>query len=566
MKNLILWITLLLSSLTFAENKDGGNGQLVVIPKGQTKPVPYEAVRAWETGKYLNFYRLPNINGNIEPREKFNRHYGVYALEWLELIKKLSPILHRDLINAANNTSFRIVNELITWKHQPYPDGAVQYKSYQKAAFYNGEIIFSTPVMDKVGPLKDQLTSQQNQGFIVVHELINASYPEFSVDEKLKIGEAIIRAKIFNDSTVDFYYNLSTINPYFLSLLSDAESFEDLINELSHYENNQENLIFYKKVKEYAKNYAYTKSSISEVAAENIIAKKLITVEAINAYLADVNATLGQVDFTFKQSLVTFESLKEISKKLNISLADLLSVTDPISEKSFVAEGHAYIYPKFEAVFLGAINTLVNPIISSTKSLLQHYYNHVLKENALSSLTQSTISQAAEQIPDVENLGFKKLNSLFIPKLINSNLESFTTLIENSVSTFFCSKGICIDKNRTIAYAKWYNHSLDPMNPIAFPFRKGDFFLRLASSDSFALYSVDDVDLKDKVIETRLFFKRKRKYGVDYRDREMRKTIYGINSNLEELLFLDLAAIKNSGFDIKTNPNIWLPSENRYLD
>lgn len=556
MKTLILFLTILTSFSTIANNKDGGNGQLVVVMKGHKNPVPYEAARAWETGKYLNFYRLPNINGNIEPREKFNRYYAVHALEWLELIKKLSPILHQDLIQAATNTSFRIVNELITWKHQPYPDGEVKYKSYQKAAYYNGEIIFSTPIMDKIGPLKDrsnkvQLTAAQNQGFILVHELINASYPNFTVAEKLKIGEALIRAKIFNDSEDDVHYNLATVSPYFLTMLPDLESFTDLVDELIRYEKDQEKRSFLFKVNNYAKEYAYTNSVLSEVVEKNVINLKLKNANEITIYLKDIHRTLNEIGFTFKQNLITLESLKNIATSLNLVLADLLVIVDPVSKKSFLTEGQSYIDMKFKETFFSNIDELLKPVLTSSDGLTDDYFELLIRPEEESSFVKHQTYEISKKLIDKENLGFNNNDYNYIQKFISENYLALSSIFKKAIENHYTSKGIFFDLKKTINHFTWQINKYDPINAKPFPFATGDKFIT-PYYKHLRLYNVIDVDSKNKMITTRDSTNEKIKFAL--KDSVKRKT-YSIG-NIDRVLFLDLERIKSSGFDIENNPLI----------
>ena len=223
-------------SIRKSEVGGGGNGQLVVIPKNHTKPVPYESIRAWESGNYLNFYRLPQILGNQEPREQFNRPYAIYAQDWMEFIKTANPKIYEDLIKSAKRTSFRFISDHIAWDRKLPNLETIDYKKFETAAYYNGEIILSLPVMDSIGQLDGKITKEQNQGFIVVKELLHASYPHFNELEISKIGESLIRARFFGDTADDLLYNLSSVNIKFLAYQNDKESFLFVIEELIKYE------------------------------------------------------------------------------------------------------------------------------------------------------------------------------------------------------------------------------------------------------------------------------------------------------------------------------------------
>ena len=236
-KMMTFWMMLLIALSAFGQNsKGGGNGQLVVIPNGEVDPVPYEMAKSWDSGVYRNFYQLPNVNGNIERREKFNRMYGVHALKWMEILKSYAPKLHKDLEGAAKATKFRILSNYILWEHEPYPNGEVDYGTYEKAAFYNGEIIFSTLVMDKIGKLGNVLTKEENQGFVVIHELINAAYPFMKIEDKLRLGELIANIKILGWSKVQFLAETmnedSLFDEQIKSVLNDKNDIFDALHEL----------------------------------------------------------------------------------------------------------------------------------------------------------------------------------------------------------------------------------------------------------------------------------------------------------------------------------------------
>lgn len=193
------------------EGGTGGNGQLVVIPQRGSKPVPYEVARSWDTGVYRNFYKMPGVDGSIEPRSRFNKQYGVYAQDWMKLIKEYSSVLYQELDEAAKSTIVRFMDNLIIWEHEAYPKDGSDYKKFEKAAFYNGEIIFSIPVMEKMGAIENILSKEENQGFVVIHELINSAYKErLTVAQRLNLGEIIVNLKLKGISKSDFHQDVIT--------------------------------------------------------------------------------------------------------------------------------------------------------------------------------------------------------------------------------------------------------------------------------------------------------------------------------------------------------------------
>jgi len=481
MKFLTLTLSLLLTLTTFAkgngDNKDGGNGQLVVIPKGETKPVPYEAVRAWETGKYLNFYRLPNVKGNIEPRAKFNRSYGVHALEWLDLVKDLSPKVHEKLIQAAHNTSFRIVNEYILWEHKPYPDGEIDYKKHEKAAYFNGEIILSTPVMDKMGPLNGQLTKEQNQGFVVVHELINAAYQDLTVAEKLEIGKALIRAKVFGDNQVDFYIALCEISDNFLLLLPNEGDFVNLVEELIRFEKDAKKIEFYQKAINFATKYAYRKVKLVDVFEQDVINQGLNSAESIKAYLNEMYLTLNKLGFPVTEQIITFESLKNISTQLSIPLIEIIKITDPFTKKSFQYDGLAIITEEVRLSLIANFKSAMErglPHQHYTLSTYIEFYETVSNPEERLELIESIISR---NVSESNAIGYNYLHlpKDTITKIIKSDLDFFTNTIESVYDKYMCSLNLCIDKEKTFAYYRWKTFLRYGQN--MFAYKPGDSFI-----------------------------------------------------------------------------------------
>lgn len=214
------------------QNSEEGLGSLVVIPKDHSKPVPYEAAKAWETGDYRNFFKLPCLSETPEERSQFNRNYACSALKWLDIIKNISPILYQDLLAAAKTTHFKIISNFIIWENKPYPNGEIDYKKYEKAAFYNGEIILSTPVMDRIGPLANVLTVEQNQGYILIHELINAAYPNQSVAWKLDLGEVLLQKIIFNQDKKEALLQLTLMDIRYLYGEKDFELVKSILTEI----------------------------------------------------------------------------------------------------------------------------------------------------------------------------------------------------------------------------------------------------------------------------------------------------------------------------------------------
>jgi hypothetical protein len=235
MRAMIFSILLIAGAFSWPEaeaQKTGGNGQLVVVPKGHSKPVPYEAAVAWETGKYRNFSRMPCMPGVVEPRAGFNKPYACHALFWLEQVRDLSPSLYESLMRVASSTHFVLLDNYILWKGASPGEGEMDFKSYQKAALYNGEIILSIPVMDRVGPLGSVLTPEQNQGLIVLQLLLQSLHPDHDRKEVMDLGEVFVRRLMFHQSRQEALLNLGILDLGYILGEKDFDLLTRVLEEL----------------------------------------------------------------------------------------------------------------------------------------------------------------------------------------------------------------------------------------------------------------------------------------------------------------------------------------------
>ena len=297
-------------------------GSLVVIPKGQTRPVPYEAAAIMDTGSYRNFYKLPCINGNQETRAEFNRSYGCHALPWLELINDISPVLHTDLVNAANTTHFRIISNYILWENKAYPTGEIDYKKFEKAAFFNGEIILSTPVMDRIGPLSNVLTATENQGYVIVHELINAAYPEESVEWKLKLGEIFLQKKIFKQNREESLLRLTMMNSRYLAKEDNPETIANILQQISDL--NDSNI--FDDFEPIYKYYLHPKDkTLKEAYEQFMLTRSIKNIYELSRYHNNFSASYQKWKrFVKDQNIHYFDInfLKNLSSQLNLNYYD----------------------------------------------------------------------------------------------------------------------------------------------------------------------------------------------------------------------------------------------------
>ncbi len=220
-----LFALLIINQVTWAQNPfvskvgGGGNGQLVVIPLGVDGLVPYEIAKIKDSATYRNFFELPFMEGVYEPREILNKKYALHAMKWLELIKKNSNGLYEDLMKAAKTTRFRYVDGHLVGEIEKYPEGEIDYKTYQIAGIYHkpthnekAEIGISITVMEKLVGITDFITKEENQGFVLIHELINAAYPDWKIERKLALGEIIANLKVLRWTRSQFLAELADRN------------------------------------------------------------------------------------------------------------------------------------------------------------------------------------------------------------------------------------------------------------------------------------------------------------------------------------------------------------------
>lgn len=565
-KTLIFWLITINCSyaqiaLNTSLNKDkdaggAGNGQLVVIPKGHTKPVPYESVRAWETGRYLNFYRLPNVNNNFEPRDQFNRSYGVYAIDWLTFLQTANNKIYHDLIRAAKETSFRFVNDFIAWNSKIAKDGEIDYKKYENAAYYNGEIILSIPVMDSIGPLSNKITKKQNQGFIVIKELMHAAYPGYSESETSKLCEAILKARFLGDNKEDLLYNLSTVDFYFLTYDGSREVLLNIINELLNYEKNSDRKNKLQKMQYYIATFwpdefdhEIDLATLQKSLLEEISRKKMNSVPSIDQFFTDLKNTLQSLNFPSISHLLTKEFLKEISKVTGLSLLKVSTLNDPFTATNLINEMMNDILSALRKQYLTYIENNLSTFMKSFSK------GHIRKLGELVYLffVDNNYEYFLNELPkaiklsltDPENFGLLELENNFYTKIFDEEKNTILPQISTALLAEFCSRGYCVDVAKSKNYKIWqleFANSLIAKNSNQFPFKpKDQFFLLHPKWDedaAFEIYNVTSVDYDEKIITTRSNGE-KRHFGVNanYDFDFDRNKIYSI-TNLDRLLFL----------------------------
>jgi hypothetical protein len=168
----LLVITSLFGQFASAGDK-AGNGQLLTEIDGQW--VPVEAALVKDTRLYRGVEGLPTgTPGNEAPQ--FNRDYGASLKKWLLVLEQYSPGQAEIFKRVGSQTDFVYVAKDLVFLPEEYPKLPVKYDNFRTAAIYfNQKIYISIPNMDAIGEL-DGISKKEHQGFVLLHELINAAY------------------------------------------------------------------------------------------------------------------------------------------------------------------------------------------------------------------------------------------------------------------------------------------------------------------------------------------------------------------------------------------------------
>lgn len=451
MKLKILAFCMMAMSLTgMAGSGDKGNGQLVVVPTGAKAPVPYEVAKSWESGVYRNFSKLPGINGNIERRERFNRNYAVHAQAWMNILKEYSPKIHKDLEEAGKATMFRFLSNYILWKHEDYPEGEVDYKTFEKAAFFNGEIIISTMVMDRMGGIGGVISKQENQGFVLIHELINAAYPSMPIKKKLRLGELIANIKLLRWSKTEFNAEL---------ILENADENYSMVrglkpNELIDALNDIGDLAIYNK-------FSIGLELLTK--AIEIFSKGNTLVEPDHATVELFESLSGNGDRRLVELMDTLKALKNLgmiqSEEIYTTVLDYIDLNSNISwssyRESFIRE---YLKEKRARV-------LENAFDSYNRKLEGNDYEGFENFNSLYNLSNSLLS-------NVQSLSVKKFkhyldfSQTYSNTLFRSEVQSLRRFraLENKVKAKLESQMIALKISKYYRVIPYLTDSRDVFN------------------------------------------------------------------------------------------------------
>ncbi len=312
---------------------------------------------------------------------------------------------------------------------------------------------FATAALKQFRCLNDVLSAEQNQGFIVVHELINAAYPDFTVVQKLDIGEALIEAKIFRHGTDDFNYRLFKVDSSFIKLLPVKEDFLNLMDELIAYERDEKKIAHFKLLKKVAETYAYSSDDIS-----NIFVKELSAIPymsdwtSISQYIGKIYNVLVDLGYTFQNGLITFDSLKIISSRFKIPLRDLSNITDPIKKRNFQGDFFAFLKTDIgPQILLNFESVLVSVLEEQSSYALLGQYAEYLFNPKGSSLIHDSLFDLSKRISDNQySIKFEWTNYSEL-----GILEEVTPLLEKAYYSVLAAKGYLVDIARTQKYSEW---------------------------------------------------------------------------------------------------------------
>jgi hypothetical protein len=194
---------------------DGTKGGLVVQINDQW--VPIEEAISYVSSIFEGLSELPTGQPSKIIPPKFNKDYGASLQLWVNFLATLSPTQAKELTDSGELVRFVYVNAPLVQKPTDLPDNnPIDFKAYRKAAVFvpsemdYGTVYVSIPVMEDMGSLgDDRLTVKQNQGFLLLHELINAHYREVSANQREIIGQSIIEAFIEHLPTNQYGLHLS---------------------------------------------------------------------------------------------------------------------------------------------------------------------------------------------------------------------------------------------------------------------------------------------------------------------------------------------------------------------
>jgi len=221
----LLGLIIMLVIATAQGGQDSKGGLLVEMEQnGKIVFVPLEEALSYDSGVFYGIDNLPTGEPNSKLQPSFNKPYVKYLKEWLAFLRTLSPNYADLLESRGEKLQFIYINRNIVETPSQLPDAIVDYKKYRKAAISvapakgkPARVVVSIPTMEKAGTLgENRLSSKENQGFILIHELINATRL-YDVDATTDFGLTLIEAKIHDLSPEEFINRLILVGVPVLS-------------------------------------------------------------------------------------------------------------------------------------------------------------------------------------------------------------------------------------------------------------------------------------------------------------------------------------------------------------
>lgn len=205
-----LLIILLTLQVSFARGgQDSKGGFLVeVVVDGKTQYVPVETAKVYDSATFVGVQELPGMDKRQTVDPRFDKPYGQHLAKWLDAVDKLNPQYGAMLRRTAKVARFVYIDRLLVEEPEKKPDDIMEYRKYKVAGKYTEPykgrprgIFISIPVMEDMGKLgKSSLNKEENQGFILLHELLNWTYVPQGWDPNTVeiLGDQLIDAYLHN--------------------------------------------------------------------------------------------------------------------------------------------------------------------------------------------------------------------------------------------------------------------------------------------------------------------------------------------------------------------------------
>ncbi len=193
MKALFIVLMMILFNPNTQAGDKGGNGELIVnISQDPQKPkwVIYEhALNLSICQTFVGIESLPLTNNENDMCE---RDYRVHFEKWIEIIKKPLPNMAKRILEVARKADFIFINNEIALRYKEY-NGPITFQEEKKLAIQAGNNIYiSLPNMDLISDT-EEMSKESQQGFALIHEMLNLIYPDLEPINRIDIGKALMK-------------------------------------------------------------------------------------------------------------------------------------------------------------------------------------------------------------------------------------------------------------------------------------------------------------------------------------------------------------------------------------